>query len=109
MLYLQSSIGTRPVALLFSTSDSLKEIQRFLRLIHAPFRALHVAHSTSDRTRAELYAKPRELAIQMIEPSKVFSSPVERVLWELKQPGVCQRHKHPWGLPDNPTHEEDNR
>jgi hypothetical protein len=104
MLYMQSCDGTgKEVALIFSDTDSLKELHQFRCKVRAPRYALHekLAGNKRDRAYLTLYGRPRVEAMGMISKERVFEAPIDRVLWERQQPHIMRRHPKPFLTPEH--------
>jgi hypothetical protein len=97
MLYLEKDDG-RGIgwSRVFSTTDSQRELDRFRCTVRAPRQALHVKKSKRDRVYLLLFGKPRETALLMIPIDFGFATPVERAIWESKQPEIAKKYPVPF-------------
>lgn len=82
MLYLEfNDAKKRPVAKVFSTTDSGAELDKFRCLVKAP-KASHVKRK-GERPYLVLFGDPREAAAALLV--KTFNSPKERLQWEYEE------------------------
>ena len=103
MLYLEHNFGREAGWIrVFSTSDSVKELNKFRCLVRAPVQALHQQKGKEDRTYLSLFGAPKDRAVLMMRAELIFPTPVERLMWEKSQPEVMRRHPTPFtGITDN--------
>jgi hypothetical protein len=102
MLYVQSRDShDKEVAIVFSDTDSLKELHRFRCQVRAPRYALHERVGKRDRTYLSLYGRPRVEALGMIPRERVFDTPIDRVLWERQQPHIMRLHPDVFLTPEH--------
>lgn len=102
MLYMQSRDShDKEVAIVFSDSDSLKELHRFRCLVRAPRHALHESTGKHDRTYLSLYGRPRVEALGMIAKELIFEYPIDRVLYERSRAHIMRLHPQPFLTPEH--------
>lgn len=99
MLYLEHNFGKGAGWVrIFSTTDNEKELNKFRCLVRAPTAALY----KKSRVHLVLFGGPRDRALLMLRQDLLFETPVERMMWEKKQPDVMKRHPTPFtGIEDD--------
>jgi hypothetical protein len=97
MLYLEHNFGKGAGWIrMFSTTDSVTELQKFRCLVRAPHQAFHKKNGNEDRNFLSLCGSPKDRAVLMIPANLVFETPVERMMWEKTQQDVMKRHPTPF-------------
>lgn len=105
MLYLEHNFGKGAGWVrVLSTTDNEKELNKFRCLVRAPTGAL----KREARVYLCLFGGPRDRALLMVRQDLVFQTPIERMMWEKKQPDVMKRHPTPFtGIEDYGGHRAD--
>jgi hypothetical protein len=100
MLYCEHSGRGTGWLRVFSSTDNFKELDEFRCLVRAPRCAVEFvnpnAAAQTQRLHLRLFAKPAQAAVAMIPTTLVFSTPVERAVWERSQPDIAKKYPVAW-------------
>jgi hypothetical protein len=97
MLYAESHTGHGVErALVFSDTDSVRELDSFRCLVHAPRQAMTLPTTRASRPYLTLFGAPRAQALAIIVRARIFETPIEREAWERSQPHILKRGSPPF-------------